>query len=87
MNNKLKLLGVEASLLSFQTAGYLAVGQLPNKQRDALYIYDVLKKDAKMDGHVYVPFKKLEKHWLFKNQGNIIINNIIKGVSFSFFWC
>ncbi|GFR96491.1 DNA helicase B [Elysia marginata] len=64
---KIKLFGVEASLKAYQDAGYLPL--TPVTQKDALFIYEVMKVDAKKHGHVYMPFRLLRDCQIFSKLG------------------
>ncbi|GFO01670.1 helicase (DNA) b [Plakobranchus ocellatus] len=60
----LHLDGIEASLQTYRDAGFLLI--TPQREKDAIYIYDVLKTDAKREGHMYMPFKILRGYYHFR---------------------
>ncbi|RUS75772.1 hypothetical protein EGW08_016458 [Elysia chlorotica] len=64
VKRKLRLYGLEASLKEYKNAGFMSI--TPLTQRDALHIYEVMKTDAKRDGHVYIPFRILRGHIYFR---------------------
>ena len=58
LSKKLNVLGIEASVDMFIKAGYMQ--RIPQREKDALYIYAVLKTNSKTFGHVYMPFRYLK---------------------------
>ena len=58
LSKKLNVLGIEASVEMFIKAGYMQ--RIPQREKDALYIYAVLKTNSKTFGHVYMPFRYLK---------------------------
>ena len=64
VKKKLRLYGLEASLKAYLDSGLLSC--TPLTPRDALYVYEVMKTDAKRDGHIYIPFRVLRGHHCFR---------------------
>ncbi|XP_076444526.1 DNA helicase B-like [Babylonia areolata] len=60
MVSQFKVFGVEANCKAFEACGLMK--EIPRVQRDALYIYEVLKMDAVCEGHTYISFKELHQH-------------------------
>lgn len=64
------MFGVEASYKAFQAAGLMDA--MPVVQKDALYIYEVLKTDATRQGHTFISFPDLRQHWHWAQLGHVI---------------
>ena len=61
---------MEANYKAFQTAGLMDT--MPTVQKDALYIYEVLKTDASRNGHTYISFPDLRQHRLWTQLGHVV---------------
>ncbi|KAK7108691.1 hypothetical protein V1264_016376 [Littorina saxatilis] len=60
MARRFKVYGIEANYKAYQAAGLM--DQIPQVEKDALYIYEVLKTDASRDGHTFISFPDLRQH-------------------------
>ncbi|XP_005097102.2 uncharacterized protein LOC101855638 [Aplysia californica] len=58
ISQKLHILGTEASLSSYDKAGYLS--RIPQMEKDALFIYEVLKTDGRKYGHFFSSLRQLK---------------------------
>ena len=67
MKSEFAIYSLEASLKDFKDTGIIK--NIPEVEKDALYIYHVLKEDARAFGHTYVPMDELKNHcmWTWRN--------------------
>ncbi|CAL1540996.1 unnamed protein product [Lymnaea stagnalis] len=61
--SKLKIYGTEAKRQFYEQAGYLE--RTPQTEKDAIYIYDVLKEDSKRNGNMCIGLKIIRRSNLF----------------------
>ena len=73
IKKKLRIVGTEASWKAFEKAGILP--RIPQKEKDALYIYDILKMDSLKWGNVYMSFRQIRDSTLLKDY-NYRINGV-----------
>lgn len=73
------LFGMEASLKAFQSSKLL--NNIPCTQKDALYIYEVLKQDAACRGHTYITLSDLRQHRQW-NTLNFSVTNWLPALTF-----
>ncbi|XP_055887519.1 DNA helicase B-like [Biomphalaria glabrata] len=67
---KLKIYGTEARLQAYIQGGYFS--RIPEKEKDAMYIYEVLKEDARRNGNMYLEFNKLRNSFILRKLGYTI---------------
>lgn len=72
MSSRFKLFGIEAKLKDFHAAGLLE--KLSQREKDALYIYAVLKHDAACNGHTYISIKSLMEHKEWQQLKHEVVN-------------
>ncbi|XP_041351751.1 DNA helicase B-like [Gigantopelta aegis] len=58
LSREYNLTGMEANISMFETSGI--INDVPPVERDALYLYNALKLDARQRGHTYFPLQKLK---------------------------
>ena len=73
IKRKLKIVGTEASWRSFEKAGILP--RIPQKEKDALFIYEMLKTDSQKWGNVYMSLRQIQNGTLLKDY-NYRINGV-----------
>ncbi|KAH9519461.1 hypothetical protein Btru_002725 [Bulinus truncatus] len=61
---KLKIYGTEARLQAYIQSGYLP--KIPQTEKDAMYIYEVLKEDARRNGNMYMELNQMKKSSILK---------------------
>ncbi|KAL8570885.1 hypothetical protein ACOMHN_023558 [Nucella lapillus] len=63
--SRFNVYGIEANFRAFELCGLMEA--IPTVQKDALYIYEILKTDAARNGHTYVSFADLREHRHWKD--------------------